>query len=204
MRNEIVDWLVCDTRDTFDADEVGLYEFIWGLRGKFPGLSRSEMEACSQEALAILLQQKLATLVWLTWPHSNSTPAPNEARFQVGAWDDPAGDAPYLAVTRAEEIDSLARVVLDRIESGCAGLHEFVRWLQNNLPSLSEDERIAYAQEAVKLLLRHGSATLVWMTSPGGTPMAARPQERFENRAWTEPLPETPYLAVMRKPTAPQ
>ena len=92
-------WLVQEMKDLLDDSSVGLYEFIWALRSRYPNLDASESALAAQAALTELLDDSNIAPVWQRWPHedigrTHSGPLP------AGAWDDIPEDRIYLAVDR--------------------------------------------------------------------------------------------------------
>lgn len=91
------DWLVQEVLDLVDAGPVGLYEFIWILRGAHPSMSLADMQSCASDALSTLVTRHSARLVWLIWPSVPvEDPADPPARK---VWSDPEPGVPYPAVS---------------------------------------------------------------------------------------------------------
>lgn len=94
------EWLAREVADLLDAGSVGLYEFLWILRGAVPDMSDETACSTAGQALERLLREGAGRLVWLTWPSDDvversveTTPGPDD-------WRDPSAGRPYLAVAR--------------------------------------------------------------------------------------------------------
>lgn len=96
-------WLVGEVVDLLDAGPVGLYEFIWLLRGSdlIATLSDEQVQSRAAAALTVLIENGEGSLVWLDWPLLNRVDGPLPL---VGpgaiSWADPAAGQPYLAIER--------------------------------------------------------------------------------------------------------
>jgi hypothetical protein len=102
MRASAPNRLVQEVRDLLDASSVGLYEFIWILRGLYPAATDEEVRSWATDALEQLLAQRAGRLVRLRWPSEDvigagpaRPPAPSSPE-----WDDPQERLCYLAITR--------------------------------------------------------------------------------------------------------
>ena len=78
MKEDAPGWLVQEVSDLLDASSVGLYEFIWLLRGAYPDASQAQLRAWADEALSRLLDDSHGHLVLQKWP---SEDARGSARF---------------------------------------------------------------------------------------------------------------------------
>lgn len=94
--------LVAEVRDLLDASSVGLYEFLWILRGHHPEAANEELRLWAWAALTELLASGTVRLVLLGWPSEDSIgvgpvapPAPG-----ADAWDEPIEGGSYLAIVR--------------------------------------------------------------------------------------------------------
>lgn len=94
-------WLVQEVSDLLDASSVGLYEFIWLLRGTYPGASPDELRAWAAEALRRLLAEDQGQLVLQEWPSDSVLPGAPAYSNSAADWADPAADRPYLALSRS-------------------------------------------------------------------------------------------------------
>ena len=101
MTSEQTDWLVREVVDLLDAGSVGLYEFVWLLRGEYPSLSAADAQACAREALTTLLARQSARLVWLVWPDEDLVAGPGVDTSAAEAWSEPNERGPYLALARS-------------------------------------------------------------------------------------------------------
>jgi hypothetical protein len=100
MSVSTVDWLVQETLDMLDAGRVGLYEFIWDLRGRFPGAPTEDLLPYAVAALAVLRQQHNARMIWLVWPSLKPVGDAESVELKPEDWNDPGEDVPYLAIVR--------------------------------------------------------------------------------------------------------
>ncbi len=91
-------WLVQEVSDLLDAGRVGLYEFIWILRSEYPELSSSDQTRIAQDALKRLQENEIGHLVWMKWSELTSDERADVAEPSAKYWQDPVGDAPYLAL----------------------------------------------------------------------------------------------------------
>jgi hypothetical protein len=96
MNPDPVDWLVQEVEDLLGVGNVGLYEFLWLLRPKYPNLNDRELRSYAAQALDRLLQEERGSLVWLIWPHDEVEQGPIEEDSEQ-IWSDP-GDGPYRAL----------------------------------------------------------------------------------------------------------
>jgi hypothetical protein len=94
--------LADEVRDLLDTSSVGLYEFIWILRGLYPDARDEQLKSWASDALAQLLASENGSLVRLCWPSEDvigagpaGSPAPDS-----DDWDDPQDGQPYVAITR--------------------------------------------------------------------------------------------------------
>lgn len=101
MTSAQTDWLVREVVDLLDAGSVGLYEFVWLLRGEYPSLDATDAQACASEALSTLLARQTARLVWLVWPDEDLVAGPEVDSPAAEAWSAPSEGDPYLAVARS-------------------------------------------------------------------------------------------------------
>lgn len=95
------DWLVQEVRDLLDTSSVGLYEFIWMLRGAYPDAREEDLRSWAAKALGNLLEEQQARLVRLLWPSEDSAETWLLHELPADAWDDPQAGEPYLAITRS-------------------------------------------------------------------------------------------------------
>ncbi len=94
--------LVEEVRDLLETSSVGLYEFIWILRGLYPEAKDEELRSWATDALAQLMASHAGHLVRLDWPSEDvigvgpgTPPAPGSDE-----WDDPQEGQSYIAITR--------------------------------------------------------------------------------------------------------
>jgi hypothetical protein len=100
MTTEKVEWLVHEVEDLLDAGAVGLYEFIWLLRGVSPGSADAELKPTAIEALNRIRDRTAGELVWLVWPNADALNRPLITSPAPTDWDDPQDGTPYLALRR--------------------------------------------------------------------------------------------------------
>jgi hypothetical protein len=101
VNTAIVSFLVNEVRDYFDAGRVGLYEFVWILRGSAFDVPEGEYAAHALAALDQLLADGSARIVWRRWADPDYEKPATRADVDDSAWDDPT-DQPYLAVVPSE------------------------------------------------------------------------------------------------------
>jgi hypothetical protein len=94
-------WLVQEVMDLLDAASVGLYEFIWLLRGAYPDMSDAELRVHAGEALERLQKEGAGRLVWLTWPSEDVVARSAAVGPEPRDWRDPSDGEPYLAFARS-------------------------------------------------------------------------------------------------------
>jgi hypothetical protein len=94
--------LVDEVRDLLEASSVGLYEFIWILRGLYPDARAEELRSWAADALARLLASDAGRLVLLSWPSEDvigvgpaRPPAPGSDEWEV-----PQDGKSYVAISR--------------------------------------------------------------------------------------------------------
>jgi len=101
VTDRVVDELTQEIGDLLDASSVGLYEFIWILRGLLPGAEDRERVVVAEQALDQLLAQGDTRLIALRWPSSQVVEEVSRDPA-VDDWQDPPRDGTYLAVVRDE------------------------------------------------------------------------------------------------------
>ena len=100
MTNDLTTWLLQEVSDLLDAGTVGLYEFIWLLRGADAELSEDELRAHASVALDRLRQAGAGRLVWLRWPSEEAVAGADALIPDSDDWADPVEGKPYLAFGR--------------------------------------------------------------------------------------------------------
>lgn len=100
MTTDVVTWLVQEVSDLLDAGSVGLYEFIWLLRGSHIESSEEQHRVHAREALDRLLLTGEGSLIWLKWPSENAVEGPKVVVPDPAAWADPTSGERYLALAR--------------------------------------------------------------------------------------------------------
>jgi hypothetical protein len=98
MTEETVTWLVGEVRDLLDVSGVGLYEFIWLLRGRQPDLATTDGRTIAEEALRQLLSNGAGKLVLLVWPSQDVHGDADTETLAPSDWDDPRQGEPYVAI----------------------------------------------------------------------------------------------------------
>ena len=92
-------WLIDEIDESLDAGPVGLYEFVWTLRGRSPDASTAELKTTSATALERLRARRQLQLVYLQWPQSAPMESAAWVDIDSAAWDDIGPTGRYLAVT---------------------------------------------------------------------------------------------------------
>ncbi len=100
MKEDAPSWLVQEVSDLLDVSSVGLYEFIWLLRGAHPDVPDAQLRSWAQEALRRLLDDGSGRLVLQKWPSEEAIAAASAHRNTADDWSDPTEDRPYVAITR--------------------------------------------------------------------------------------------------------
>ena len=100
MTSDVTTWLVQEVSDLLDAGSVGLYEFIWLLRGSEVELSEEQLRVHAKEALDRLQLAGQGSLVWLEWPNANAVEGPKVVVPKPSDWADPENGRRYLALAR--------------------------------------------------------------------------------------------------------
>ena len=100
MTEDAVTWLVQEVKDLLDVSSVGLYEFIWLLRGEYPDLSMADYQRVAKDALRQLLVDDSGTLVFLTWPSQESSGDASRQSIPDEYWNDPKPEVSYVALAR--------------------------------------------------------------------------------------------------------
>lgn len=101
MSGDRTEWLVQEVSDLLDAGDVGLYEFIWLLRGVRPDASSEELRRTATAALDRLRQRGQVKLMRSIWPSKFDGPVPQDHVLTFSDWDDPKEDGRYLTVVSA-------------------------------------------------------------------------------------------------------
>lgn len=100
MTQKASKWLAQEVRDLLDAASVGLYEFIWLLRGAYPDASNEELRAWAAEALHMLTQDQQGGLVLLEWPAEDSVGTKLVRDVTAADWENPVEGRSYVAISR--------------------------------------------------------------------------------------------------------
>jgi hypothetical protein len=93
-----VAWLSQEVKNLLDASTVGLYEFIWLLRGRQSTITDEQAHLISGLALDRLIAQGAGELVLLTWPNDTPRVKVEYADRFVPDWSDPTKGQPYIAL----------------------------------------------------------------------------------------------------------
>lgn len=94
-------WLVQEVTDLLGTSSVGLYEFVWILRGQYPDAGEGEIRSWASNALGRLLQESDVRLVLLQWPSEEEIdPGGRIQDLSSVDWADPSRGKPYLAIRR--------------------------------------------------------------------------------------------------------
>lgn len=100
MSEDTAGWLAGEVSDLLDASSVGLYEFIWLLRGAYPDATDAQLRGWAGEALRQLLDDGQGQLVLRRWPSEEAIATTPPLRTGDEDWSEPVQDRPYLAITR--------------------------------------------------------------------------------------------------------
>ena len=100
MRSDPTTWVVQEVVDLLDTASVGLYEFIWLLRGTYPEMSEAEIRVHADQALKRLQEEGAGRLVWLMWPEEDVVTGLPVVEPEFNDWRDPTSGEPYLAFSR--------------------------------------------------------------------------------------------------------
>jgi len=100
MTADYVEALVQEVRDLLGTSSVGLYEFVWVLRGLCPDESLDIMRDQAATALRRLLATGEGRLVLLKWPSEDVVGPYEWERVQLTDWGDPNDRETYVAITR--------------------------------------------------------------------------------------------------------
>ncbi len=100
MNEDVPGWLVQEVSDLLDVSSVGLYEFIWLLRGAYPDVPDAQLRFWAEKALGRMLDEGNGHLVLLKWPSEEAIGAATPHLSTPDDWSDPAEDRSYVALTR--------------------------------------------------------------------------------------------------------
>jgi|HubBroStandDraft_1064217.scaffolds.fasta_scaffold1813481_1 hypothetical protein len=100
MNDDAPGWLVQEVNDLLDVSSVGLYEFIWLLRGEYPDAPEAQLRSWAEEALGRLLDDNQGHLVSQIWPSEDPIGAAPGHPDTANDWSEPTADRPYVAITR--------------------------------------------------------------------------------------------------------
>lgn len=100
MKADPVDWLVQEVTDLLDSSSVGLYEFIWLLRGAYPEAGEPELRLHAANALKRLRETSRGDLVSLKWPAEDIVEGVIPDELRPADWENPREGEDYLAIAR--------------------------------------------------------------------------------------------------------
>lgn len=83
-----------------NVSSVGLYEFLWMLRGAYPEMREEALRHHAEKALESLLASRAGKLVWLEWPGDDAVDQPMELQPDPARWDNPEEGSRYIALGR--------------------------------------------------------------------------------------------------------
>ena len=98
MNGDPVTWLVQEVRDLLDVSPVGLYEFLWLLRGGYPDLDDGQLRRHAQAALTRLVAGEDVCLARLDWPDNQHHGDLDPGELTDEAWTEPRHDQTYIAL----------------------------------------------------------------------------------------------------------
>jgi hypothetical protein len=83
-------WLTQEADDLLDQGPVGLYQFIWALRGQSFGLSDDEAIRLSRMVAERIIRSGRATLYAVAWPgmEIEAGPLPVETLHDPASWSE--------------------------------------------------------------------------------------------------------------------
>lgn len=99
MNEDRISWLENEVEDLLEASNVGLYEFVWLLRGQDPQIPLASARVIAEGALRRLLSAGAVRLVLLTWPSQEAGADVGPQALQSSDWDDPRKGQPYVGLT---------------------------------------------------------------------------------------------------------
>lgn len=100
MSGDVSDRLIQEVNDLLETSSVGLYEFIWIVRGMCPEARDDELRAWAAEALRRLLESNQGRLVLLKWPSEDVVDNGPSRELAPDDWNDPVAGESYMAVIR--------------------------------------------------------------------------------------------------------
>lgn len=95
-----VPWLVQEISDLLDAGQVGLYEFVWVMHGRYPKAPAGDLIHLCRPALDQFLDDPGVTLGWYVWPEFGRIKEATPADLDDHAFDDIGEDGRYLGIER--------------------------------------------------------------------------------------------------------
>jgi hypothetical protein len=99
MTEDLTTWLVNDVLADAPAGGVGLYEFVWALRGRVGDRDVAELKMTARQALASMLANGDVRLVRQQWSTSAESSVPAGYVVRDEDFDDIPEDGWYIAVT---------------------------------------------------------------------------------------------------------
>ena len=100
MNDDLSVWLSNEVSELLDAGSVGLYEFIWLLRSKYPEMPEEEMTSNATLALERILECGDVYLASLRWPNEIPIAILTRAELRGDCWRPPQEHGAYVAVLR--------------------------------------------------------------------------------------------------------
>jgi hypothetical protein len=89
--------LVQEVSDLLETSSVGLYEFIWILRGKYPDANEEELRSWAADSLRRLLEAHRGRLVLLQWPSEDVVGSGSAQGLSTLIGNDPVKGKPYFS-----------------------------------------------------------------------------------------------------------
>jgi hypothetical protein len=93
-----ISWLKREVQALLQESHVGLYEFIWLLRGEHPEMIDVDMQKVAESSLKALLSSG-HDLAWFHWPSAEPVSEENRPISELtDVWKEPNKEENYLAL----------------------------------------------------------------------------------------------------------
>ena len=93
-------WLTQEVSDLLDVSSVGIYEFIWLLRGRYPDIGQTESREIAEHALNRLIIGGKGRLFQLEWPKQDLLGEFDRRDLTQADWYEPKQSKLYVAFGR--------------------------------------------------------------------------------------------------------